>query len=300
MRNSVIGIWGALVFGAIVAWAGAASAQSADAIEQLDKGLINWSQGYVQAVGVGAPSPQAPNPSAARLWAERAAKADGYRNLLETVRGVRVDAETTVENYVTTSDVIRTRVDGIVRGATVVDKRYMSDGAVELTLRMPLQGDLTGVMLEQVRGKAVAPGKRLSSNFSVSAGSYEDALRSMQMQRESEEKRKREAEAELQRLEAERKQLEAQRKADAERKRLEELEAKQKALQAERESAEAEKMRLDQLIAAQEESRQTAALPAEPAKPATPAAPAAPAKSATPAAPAKPGKRRRKSPARLL
>ena len=251
---------------ALVLWAGAAQAQGADAVEQLDKGLVNWSQGFVEAVGVGAPSPKAPTPSAARLFAERAAQVDGYRNLLETVKGVRVDSETTVENFMTTSDVIRTRVEGIVRGARVIDKRYMSDGAVEVTMRMPLQGDLTGVMLEQVRGNAAATGKRVSNDFSVSVGTYEEVLRGMQSQRDAEVRRKQEAEAELRKLEEERRALEARRKAEAERKKLAEVEAKQKAAAAEVERAEAERMRLDQLISAQEESQQVAAIASEPEK----------------------------------
>ncbi|MCB0220805.1 MAG: LPP20 family lipoprotein [Chrysiogenetes bacterium] len=248
---------------AILMWAGAAQAQSSDAVEQLDKGLVNWSQGFVEAVGVGAPSPRAPTPSAARLFAERAAQVDGYRNLLETVKGVRVDSETVFENFMTTSDVIRTRVEGIVRGARVIDKRYMSDGAVEVTMRMPLQGDLTGVMLEQVRSKTAATGKRVSNDFSVSVGTYNDVLRGMQTQRDAEVRRKLDAEAELRKLEEERRALEAQRKAEAERKKLAEVEARQKSAAAEVERAEAERVRLDQLISAQEESQQVAAIAGE-------------------------------------
>lgn len=269
-----LGILSALILAAL--WAGPVQAQNVDAVEQLDKGLVNWTQGFVEAVGVGAPSPKAPTPSAARLFAERAAQVDGYRNLLETVKGVRVDSETTVENFMTTSDVIRTRVEGIVRGARVIDKRYMSDGAVEVRLRMPLQGDLTGVMLEQVRTNAPAPGSRVSSDFSVSVGSYNDVLRDMQSQRDAEAGRQQEAAAEAKRLEEERKRL-----AGADRKRLEELKEKQRAAEAERQRAEAERMRLDELIAAQEheDSSQVAAIPSESAKaPAKPAAASSTAK----------------------
>jgi hypothetical protein len=82
--------------------------------------------------------------------AERAAKADALRNLLETVKGVRVDSETTVETFITKSDRILTRVRGIVIGARVVDTKYLSDGAVEITVTIHMTGELLAVMLQEL------------------------------------------------------------------------------------------------------------------------------------------------------
>ena len=52
----------------------------------------------------------------------RAAVLDAQRNLLEQVKGAQITADTTVENMVTTSDVVRSRVTGLVRGAQIVVK----------------------------------------------------------------------------------------------------------------------------------------------------------------------------------
>jgi hypothetical protein len=82
--------------------------------------------------------------------AERAAKADALRNLLETVKGVRVDSETTVESFITKSDRVLTRVSGIVIGARVVDTKYLSDGAVEVTVTIHMTGELLAVMLQEL------------------------------------------------------------------------------------------------------------------------------------------------------
>jgi len=41
------------------------------------------------------------------------------------------------------SDIINTQVEGLVKGAVVVDQQYMSDGTVEVKLRMPLYGELS-------------------------------------------------------------------------------------------------------------------------------------------------------------
>jgi peptidoglycan hydrolase-like amidase len=86
-----------------------------DAVETTAAGVINWTVGEVYAKGIGAPPAFPGNAAQARAMAERAAYIVALRNLLETVKGVRVDADTVVENYMVKSDVIRTRVDGIVR-----------------------------------------------------------------------------------------------------------------------------------------------------------------------------------------
>src|SRR4030042_4434180 len=109
-------------------------------IQSIGSGEINWSEQYVRAAGSGAPNPDAPNVAAARLGAERAAKADALRNILETVKGVRIDSETLVVNAMTQNDTIRTQVQGIVRGARVVNTKYLSDGAVEVTVEIPMAG----------------------------------------------------------------------------------------------------------------------------------------------------------------
>ncbi len=111
-----------------------------DAVEAKNTGSINWTVGEVYATGIGAPSAQAVNAAQARAMAERAAVVVAYRNLLETVKGVRVDSETMVENFMVKSDVIRTQVDGIVKGARVVKKQYLPDGSVEVLVAMPMKG----------------------------------------------------------------------------------------------------------------------------------------------------------------
>ncbi len=110
-------------------------------------GKIDWTTGVITAVGIGAPPAQPANAAQARAMAERAAQVVAYRNLLEAVKGVRIDSTTTVENFMVTSDVIRTQVSGFVQGAMVMDKKYMSDGSVEVTVGMKLTGALADSLL---------------------------------------------------------------------------------------------------------------------------------------------------------
>jgi hypothetical protein len=118
--------------------------------ERLPSGEINWTRGVVTAKGSGAPPAGITVPSQARLMAERAAKADALRNLLEAVKGVRVDSETTVETYTVRNDRVLTRVTGIIIGARVVNTRYLSDGGVEVTVGVNLTGELLAVMLQEM------------------------------------------------------------------------------------------------------------------------------------------------------
>src|SRR5512137_248874 len=118
-------------------------------------GKIDWTTQVITAVGIGAPPAQPANAAQARAMAERAAQVAAYRNLLEAVKGVRVNSTTTVENFIVTSDVVRTEVNGIIQGATVMDKKYMSDGSVEVTVGMKLTGALAEALIP--KGPAVPP-----------------------------------------------------------------------------------------------------------------------------------------------
>lgn len=128
-----------------------------DALETAGQGMINWTTGEVYATGIGAPPSNAVNPAQARAMAERAAQVVAYRNLLEIVKGVRVDSETVVENFMTKSDIIRTKVDGIIKGAMPFKKQYLSDGSVEITLVMRMKGDFLNAVVPETFGGAALP-----------------------------------------------------------------------------------------------------------------------------------------------
>ena len=92
----------------------------------------------LRAKGAGAPPTNAANAAQARLMTERAAKVDGYRNLLEQAYGLQVTGSTTVRDFVTQSDVIRTQLDAFIRGAKVVDTRLLDDGSAEVEMEVSL------------------------------------------------------------------------------------------------------------------------------------------------------------------
>jgi len=122
-------------------------------VDKVGQGSVNWSAGYLEAVGIGAPPDKYIGRPNARPMARRAAVVAAQRNLLEITKGVQVDSATSVKDFMVESDVINTKVEGLVKGAQVVKTDYMSDGTVEVTLRMPLYG---GVLAQTIMPLAIA------------------------------------------------------------------------------------------------------------------------------------------------
>jgi hypothetical protein len=113
---------------------------------------VDWTDMEIIIRGIGAP-PTNVSPAQRRPMAIRAAKADALRNLLEVTKGVEVNSETTVESAIVTSDVIRTKVSGLVQGARVDRTKYMSDGSVEVYLKMLMDGELMDVVIPDTEWK---------------------------------------------------------------------------------------------------------------------------------------------------
>ncbi|HZS12315.1 MAG TPA: hypothetical protein VFA38_08695 [Nitrospirales bacterium] len=127
-----------------------------EAIEVVGLGTINWTAGLVTAVGSGAPPLNAVGTTQARAMAVRAAFAEATRNLLETVKDIRVDSATLVENHLVKSDVVKTRVTGLVKGAQILKTDMHPDGSVEITVGLSLRGELTDAMLPAAFGRRFA------------------------------------------------------------------------------------------------------------------------------------------------
>jgi hypothetical protein len=106
---------------------------------EIQDGAIDWQRRVIRTKGAAAPNPNAPNVAAARIGAERAAKADALRNILETLKGVQVSGGKTAGDLMTDPGTA-SKVQGTVKGFKVVDTRYFSDGGVEVDVEMPLDG----------------------------------------------------------------------------------------------------------------------------------------------------------------
>src|SRR5262249_46780239 len=119
----------------------AASAQAAPSAS------IDWEKRVIVARGQGAPDLNAPNPAAARIGAERAAELDAFRNILETLKGVQVQGGATAASLMQADNALKASVEGALHQFKIVDRRYFSDGGVELDVQMPLDGRVTELLM---------------------------------------------------------------------------------------------------------------------------------------------------------
>ncbi len=96
------------------------------------------------------------NPAQQRLLAIRASKLDAYRSLTEQVYGLRMDANATVSDMMVQSDTFRSRVEGVIYGATLVSIAPTGDDTYETTLALDkaIVQDLRALYLGQMVSKA--------------------------------------------------------------------------------------------------------------------------------------------------
>ena len=114
------------------------------------QGEINWERRVISASGIGAPNPNAPNMAVKRAGAINAAKMYAIRDLMATVKGMYLTSEQTAENYMMTSDIVKTQVEGIARAFRMVgEPQYFEDGSVQVTVEMSIDGKLSDLMMNQ-------------------------------------------------------------------------------------------------------------------------------------------------------
>ena len=97
------------------------------------EGGINWVEGYVSAVGEGTATPSG-NKIKDQLRAVRAATILAQRALLETVKELKIDSQTKVQNKMVQDDLINTRIEGTIQGAEIVKQNVRWEGETPIAL----------------------------------------------------------------------------------------------------------------------------------------------------------------------
>lgn len=100
----------------------------------------DWVKNTVKATGSGVKPETAENEAQAKLMALRAAKLDAMRNISEQINGLRIDANTTVKDFVATNDQIRTEMDNYLTGVKTVSEKYdATTGEAQVEIEAPLE-----------------------------------------------------------------------------------------------------------------------------------------------------------------
>ncbi|MCF7935331.1 MAG: hypothetical protein K9L28_03170 [Synergistales bacterium] len=127
-------------------------------VEESENAKINWTDQYIEARGQAVPPTGKEGTAQGKLLARRGAFVDLQRNLLEFIKGVRVDAETTMENFMV-DDYVKTEVSGTIKNVQVVEADW--DGEIYTVVgRVRLEKIRTAVVSalpEQPEPKDVPP-----------------------------------------------------------------------------------------------------------------------------------------------
>jgi hypothetical protein len=109
-------------------------------------GHINWSRGIVYAKGKGDTSNNNARTSRDGACSN---KAQDYNSasLFETVKEVRINSSCLVKDLVEQNDMLREQLRGMVKGAQVAKREYLSDGTAEATLAFNMAGGFAQLAL---------------------------------------------------------------------------------------------------------------------------------------------------------
>jgi len=96
--------------------------------------------GYILVAGEGLPM-DGGSPARQRMTAIRAAEIVAYRRLAEIVNGVHVSGQTTVRHCALESDVVKTAVNGLIKGARKVHESWNpAEGSAVVFLQLGVRG----------------------------------------------------------------------------------------------------------------------------------------------------------------
>ena len=116
-------------------------------IEIFKDGKIDWSNGIIEAVGMGSPPFNSINSAQARALAKKAAVTKTRRNLLEIISHVKIDSGTLMNDFLGQNDEINKEIQSLVKNSRIVDVSYKSDGLVKATATLKLNGSFTDLVL---------------------------------------------------------------------------------------------------------------------------------------------------------
>lgn len=112
-----------------------------DVIEESGSCKINWTEGYILCEGESAQGQS-------KYAADLSAKVISQRNMLEVIKGVNITSEMTIKNGLDSSEIIKSRVDGVIKGAQIISKKYdpQTQSSIVIT-KLELGKDLLKALL---------------------------------------------------------------------------------------------------------------------------------------------------------
>lgn len=128
-----------------------AAALPSDVVEKVEQCEVNWSSRSISTVGRGVPPLGSTNIAFNRDTAERSAKTSGIAQFHKCVRALRVTGRITAAYAMERDPLIKAMVESTVGGYKTTETRFFSDGGVELTLQIVLDGQFIDAFVAPFR-----------------------------------------------------------------------------------------------------------------------------------------------------
>ncbi len=121
---------------------------SLDTIENIDGETMDLKNKTFRRVAFATSTPSAAGP----IRALRAAELDAYKQLTKQVVGFTLESETTVENYILTSDLVKTKVLATLYLAEVTDYGWTDTGDAYVNMTLNIK-DISDILGQQIIGQ---------------------------------------------------------------------------------------------------------------------------------------------------
>lgn len=111
--------------------------------QSLHVGRVHWdhgTSGYIEVTGIGTPPANVHNFSQGRALARQAALINGFQNLMETVQGVQLNANTTLRSVIAADNLAKIKVNHVIKHARVIHEIPQADGSYQVVMRIQLFG----------------------------------------------------------------------------------------------------------------------------------------------------------------
>ncbi|QJW48258.1 hypothetical protein HA075_22685 [bacterium BFN5] len=109
----------------------------------LHVGSVHWdhgTSGYIEVTGSGTPPANVHHFSQGRALARQAALMNAAQNLLETVQGVQLNANTTLRSVIAADNLTRNKVNQVIKHARIIHEIPQADGSYQVVMRIQLFG----------------------------------------------------------------------------------------------------------------------------------------------------------------
>ncbi|MGD2126540.1 MAG: hypothetical protein PVG99_10700, partial [Desulfobacteraceae bacterium] len=116
-------------------------------IQSFENGKVDWSNGVVEAAGIGVPPNDAANPAQGRAIAKNQAKASARQNLYDLIRNLKIDSKYSVRGLIDQQDITQEALKRCLMRCRLVDISYLSNGSVKATVALRINGTFAELVL---------------------------------------------------------------------------------------------------------------------------------------------------------